>query len=176
MKSFNQTYFIFTLLLLFSTLLNAQTPKEGIEIGNLAPGIAMTSPDGSVQSLTELRGKYVLIDFWASWCGPCRRENPNVVLAYQTYKDKKFKNGNGFDVFSVSLDKTQDAWKKAITDDKLSWKWHVSDLKGWQSGIARVYSVRSIPMNFLINPQGVIIAKNLRGEALEEELKKYLVK
>ena len=145
-------------------------------IGSFAPEIALMDPDGKIRKLSTLKGKVVLIDFWASWCGPCRRENPTVVKAYQTYKDKKFKSGNGFDVFSVSLDKTQDAWKKAITDDKLSWKWHVSDLKGWQSGIARVYSVRSIPMNFLINPQGVIIAKNLRGEALEEELKKHLVK
>jgi len=176
MKSLIKFTFPLSLLLLIALLSSAQSVKEGIEIGNKAPNISMKSPDGTTQSLSDIKGKYVLIDFWASWCGPCRRENPTVVKVYHTYKDQKFKNGNGFDVFSVSLDKTPDAWKKGIADDKLVWKWHVSDLKGWQSGIARVYSVRSIPMNFLINPEGIIIARNLRGEALEAELKKHLQK
>jgi thiol-disulfide isomerase/thioredoxin len=157
------------LVLLFMVMpVNAQ--KTGTEVGEIAPNIKLRNPDGKVMQLESLRGQVVLIDFWASWCGPCRRENPVVVDAYLNYKDKDFKAGSKFTVFSVSLDKRQAAWKKAIEDDKLEWPYHVSDLAGWSSRAAVLYGVNGIPMNFLIDKNGVIIAKNLRGHALEAAL------
>lgn len=148
--------------------------KIGLQIGNKAPEIAEQSVDGKELKLSSLEGKVVLIDFWASWCGPCRRENPAVVAAYEEFKDKKFKNGNGFTVFGVSLDKNKAAWEQAIEADKLSWDYHVSDLKGWHAKYAAVYGVRGIPANFLIDGNGVIVAKNLRGPALENALEQLL--
>ena len=112
----------------------------------------------------------MLIYFWASWCGPCRRENPNVVKVYEKYKDTQFKNAKGFEVFSVSLDKAKPSWTTAIKQDGLSWENHVSDLKYWNSEGAKIYNVNSIPATFLIDAEGVIIAKNLRGNALESTL------
>ena len=111
-----------------------------------------------------------MIDFWASWCGPCRRENPNLVDAYRKYTKVKFKNGNGFEIFSLSLDKNNDAWVKAINEDQLFWEYHVSDLGGWQSKGSNKYGIRSIPSNVLINGKGVIIAIDLKGSALNRFL------
>ncbi|MGQ8336459.1 TlpA family protein disulfide reductase [Sunxiuqinia sp. A32] len=149
-------------------------PKTGINVGDKAPNIIEQSIDGKELKLSDLKGQLVLIDFWASWCGPCRRENPTVVKAYETYKDKKFKSGKGFTVFSVSLDKNRANWKQAISDDKLSWEYHVSDLMGWSSKYAAVYGVRGIPANFLIDGDGVIVAKGLRGPLLTNTLEKLL--
>jgi peroxiredoxin len=132
-------------------------------IGQVAPEIALPNPEGQVVKLSSMRGKYVLVDFWAKWCGPCRQENPNVVRVYNKYKDK------GFTVFGVSLDRSKDDWLKAIKEDNLTWT-HVSDLKFWQSEAAKIYSISAIPFSLLLDPNGVIIAKNLRGQALEDKL------
>ena len=150
---------------------NNEKVITGLEIGNKAPEIKLLSPQGEVIALSSLKGKMVLIDFWASWCGPCRRENPSVVQAYQSFKDKNFKNAKGFTIYSVSLDKSKDKWIAAIDEDKLSWTYHVSDLLGWNSKAAQVYGVRGIPDNFLIDGDGIIVAKRLRGPYLEAALK-----
>ncbi|MBP6828579.1 MAG: TlpA family protein disulfide reductase [Saprospiraceae bacterium] len=152
-----------------SQLAQQQQPAQAIKVGTQAPEISLPGPDGKNRSLSNLKGKIVLLDFWASWCGPCRRENPHVVEVYKKYKDK------GFDVFSVSLDKQdgKDKWMDAIKKDGLIWDNHVSDLQFWNSAPAGVYGVRSIPQTFLIGRDGKIIAVNPR-ETLEEELKKVL--
>jgi peroxiredoxin len=132
-------------------------------VGQPAPEIALPNPEGQVVKLSSLKGKYVLVDFWAKWCGPCRQENPNVVRVFNKYKDK------GFTVFGVSLDRTKEDWIKAIKEDNLTWT-HVSDLKYWQSEAAKTYGITGIPFSILLDPNGVIIAKNLRGQALEAKL------
>ncbi len=146
----------------------------GIAIGTKAPELAYNNPNGEVMKLSDLKGKVVLIDFWASWCRPCRHENPVVVAAYEKYKDAKFTNGKGFTVFSYSLDKNPAAWKNAIAQDKLTWPYHVSDLKGWTSEGSQKYGVSSIPTNYLIDGKGNILAKNLRGAALDAAIAKYV--
>ncbi len=138
-----------------------------LEIGGLAPEIKLKSPDGKEVKLSSLRGKVVLIDFWASWCGPCRRENPNVVRVYNKYKSK------GFEILGVSLDDDAAKWQGAIAKDGLTWK-QVSDLKGWQSSAAQTYQVNSIPFTVLLDKNGRIIAKGLRGQELEEKLAELL--
>jgi len=132
-------------------------------IGEIAPEITLSDPFGKTISLSSLRGKYVLLDFWASWCGPCRRENPNVVRLYNKYKNK------GFDILGVSLDDNRDAWIKAINDDQLLWN-HVSDLLKWNSTVVKQFNIEGIPFTVLIDKEGRIIAKNLRGEMLENKL------
>lgn len=147
----------------------------GTAIGDKAPELAYFNPDSTkVLKLSSLKGQYVLLDFWASWCGPCRRENPNVVRAHEKYRKAKFKQGKGFAIYSVSLDKNREAWKQAIEQDKLAWPYHVSDLKAWSSEGARIYGVNSIPTNFLIDPNGVIVAKDLRGDQLDKVLDQYV--
>lgn len=138
--------------------INARTAK-----GKIAPAISMADKDGKIVKLSDFKGKYVLIDFWASWCGPCRRENPNVVAAYKKYHDK------GFEIMGVSLDSKKDAWLKAIAADGLTWT-HVSELTGWANTAAIAYGVKSVPASFLLDPQGKVVGKDLRGEELNKTL------
>lgn len=147
---------------------------EGINLGNKAPEIMMASPKGNVITLSSFKGKMVLVDFWASWCGPCRAENPQVVAAYDKYHDKEFKRGKGLEILSVSLDQNEIAWVKAIEKDNLHWPYHVSDLQGWSNAAALRYGVNSIPTNVLVDGDGIIIAKNLRGEVLGKTLEMLL--
>jgi len=136
-------------------------------IGSVAPEISLPDANGKIISLSSLKGKYVLLDFWAAWCGPCRQENPKVVAAYNKFKNK------GFEIYGVSLDDNKDKWLGAIEKDKLTWI-NVSDLGGWQSSAAKLYNVKAIPKNFLLDKQGKIVAKNLRGSALEAKLKELM--
>jgi peroxiredoxin len=136
---------------------------ERTAAGKAAPVFTMANTEGKMVKLSDFKGKYVLIDFWASWCGPCRKENPNVVAAYKKYHDK------GFDILGVSLDSNKEAWLKAIKADSLTWN-HVSDLKGWKNDAAALYGVKSVPASFLIDREGRVIAKDLRAEALHEKL------
>ncbi|HMO61060.1 MAG TPA: redoxin domain-containing protein [Ferruginibacter sp.] len=139
----------------------AKTTVPGI--GSTAPEITLPDVNGKSFSLSSLKGKYVLVDFWASWCGPCRAENPNVVNAYNSFKDKNFT------ILGVSLDKNKDAWLKAIKDDNLTWT-HISDLGYWNSAVVGLYGIEGIPYNVLLDPQGKIIATALRGNDLEQKL------
>lgn len=136
-------------------------------IGSIAPDFEGISPDGKIVKLSSLKGKHILIDFWASWCMPCRQENPNVVALYQAYKAK------GFDIIGVSLDQEKEKWVAAIDEDQLHWT-QVSDLMGWKSKIVSMYGVQGIPQNFLLDKEGVILAKALRGQELENKLKEIL--
>lgn len=140
---------------------------ENVQIGKVAPAFSLPDTAGVSVSLSDFRGKYVLLDFWASWCPPCRRENPNVVKAFNEYKDKNFT------VVGISLDKDKDKWLKAIADDHLTWT-HLSDLKYWDSEIPALYGVRGIPSNVLLDPEGVIIAKNITGEELHKKLQEVI--
>ncbi len=140
---------------------------ENVEVGMQAPDFTMNDTQGNPVKLSDLRGKVLLVDFWASWCGPCRKENPNIVNAYKRFNDK------GFDVLGVSLDREQDSWLAAIKDDNLTWT-HVSDLQYWNNAASKLYGVMSIPSNVLLDANGVIIARNLTGEELIKKLEEVL--
>ena len=155
---------------------NAQYENTKIQIGQKAPNLSFSSPDGKKIDLAEInKGRYVLLDFWASWCGPCRRANPGLVRMYKEYSGKKFKGAkNGFTVVSVSMDKNKDAWVGAIQKDNLFWPYHMSDLVDWNTGQcvpANTYGIQYIPQGFLIDPDGKIIGKYMAAEEAEKDIK-----
>jgi thiol-disulfide isomerase/thioredoxin len=157
---------------------HAQYNNTKIEIGQKAPELDYANTEGKNLKLSEINnGRVVLLDFWASWCGPCRMSNPGLVKFYENYSKKKYKNAKkGFTIVSVSLDKTKEPWIAAIAKDNLTWPYHISDLGGWQSAAAAEYGVMYVPQCFLIDAKGIVIGKYNRAEDCESDLKKLLKK
>jgi len=163
--------------ILFSNLLfspvSAQQP--GLEVGNLAPEITLPSPSGEIIKLSSLKGKVVLIDFWATWCSPCIQEQPVLARLYKKYKGAVFTNGNGFEIYGVSLDAKKSNWETGIHTLNVQWI-QVSDLKFWQSPVAKTYNIQELPFNVLIDENGIILAKNLHGAELGKAIAGYLIR
>ncbi len=170
-----KTLLMLALMLGFFVSANAQYENTGVKIGQKAADLAFPNPQGKILKLSEInKGRYVLLDCWASWCGPCRMSNPGLVKIYNEYSKKKFKGASkGFTVVSFSLDQDGGKWKEAIAKDNLTWEYHMSDLKGWQSVVSQAYGVQYIPQAFLIDPNGNIIGKYGRAEEAEKDIMKY---
>lgn len=154
----------------------AQYSNTKMEVGQKAPELKFKNPEGKELSLQKINKKrIILLDFWASWCGPCRMSNPAMVKMYNEYTKKKYKNApKGFEIISISLDKDAKAWKAAIDADKLVWQWHMSDLGGWGSETAKIYGVNFVPQCFLIDANGVIVGKYMKAEDAINDLNKYI--
>jgi thiol-disulfide isomerase/thioredoxin len=158
---------------ILSTSVFAQNP--GLEIGDKAPDIRLASPSGEEIALSSLKGKIVLIDFWATWCAPCLKEQPELAKLYAMYKPADFIGGKGFEIYGVSLDSDKSAWEEVLKKVKISWV-QVSDLKYWKSPVAKTYTIKELPFNVLIDGKGIILAKNLHGDDLSRELDKLVIK
>ncbi len=167
---------LLTGIALLAGSVHTQYQNTTIKVGQKAPELKFNNTADKAVSLADVnKGRYVLVDFWASWCGPCRMSNPSLVLMYDNYKDKAYKNApNGFTIFSVSLDKNKDAWTRAIAADKLVWDNHVSDLKGWKSAAAETYGVQFIPQAFLLGPDGKVIGTYNTAEEAVKDLDKFV--
>jgi peroxiredoxin len=162
------------LIICCSNLQTLSGQDLGTEIGNKAPEIRLPSLAGDTIALSSLKGKLVLIDFWATWCAPCVKEQPELAKLYNKFKNAEFTNGKGFEIFGVSLDSKKDSWQNIVNKNGIDWI-QVSDLKFWTSPVAKLYNIQELPFNLLIDGNGLIISKNLHGEELEKELAKYLV-
>lgn len=163
---------LITIMVVNSTLIFSQS--SSLKIGDMAPEIKLPSPAGDTIALSSLRGKVVLIDFWATWCSPCVKEQPELVELYKKYNDADFKSGNGFEIYAVSLDNKKEQWEKIINKFGIEWT-QVSDLKFWLSPVAKTYELQEIPANFLVDGNGKIIAKDLHGEELEQFLSHLII-
>lgn len=169
-----KTLSIFALVMGLVFSATAQYSNEFIKLGQKAPELEFPNPEGKVLKLSEMnKGHYVLLDFWASWCGPCRMANPGLVKLYNEYSNKKMKGGKKFTVVSVSLDQNKDNWKAAMQKDGLIWANHMSDLKGWQSQAAQLYGLQFIPQAFLLDPKGNIVGKYQHADEAQGDLAKF---
>jgi thiol-disulfide isomerase/thioredoxin len=170
-----KTGLYFSLIFFCLNVITLKAQVTGLEIGNKSPEIVLKNQKGDSVALSSLKGKLVLIDFWATWCSPCLEEQPKLAKLYKKYNQKEFTCGTGFEIFGVSLDSRQSSWEEVIAREKITWI-QVSDLKFWKSPVAKTYSIKALPYNVLIDRDGIILMKNLHGDELEKALAGFVVK